>query len=136
MTIRKKPSAAEMLTRQLNSTKRQPAESIEDEFALAVARRLEERQIAKVPGVSDDQPEPQWYDIAIEMDRRHREYLADREAQRQAKQQAAQSTPDLIRSTLAGAARQPAPTTMPLNGSRVLRAALAGGDGTINSTRP
>ncbi|TGB41452.1 hypothetical protein [Mycolicibacterium peregrinum] len=135
MTIRKKRSAAEMLTRQLNSTKSKPAESIDDEFALAVARRLEARQIAKVPGVPDDQPEPQWYDISIEMVRRHREFLAEREAKRQAKQQAAQSTPDLIRSTLAGASRQSAPTTMPLNGDRVLRAALAGGAGTINSTR-
>lgn len=140
MTIRKKPGAAEMLTRHLNSTKRKP-DTIEDEFALAVARRLEKRNIAKVPGLPDDDPEPQWYDRAIEHDRRHRQLEAEPEAQRQAERQAAQSTPDLIRSTLGaldvdvrGAAKQPA-STMPLNGSGVLRAALAGGDGTVNSTR-
>jgi hypothetical protein len=33
MTIRKKPSAAEMLTRQLNSTKWKHADTINDEFA-------------------------------------------------------------------------------------------------------
>ena len=134
MTIKKKPSTAELPTRQLNSTKRKPDE-ITDEFALAVARRLEERNIAKVPGVPADEPEPQWYDLMIEHERRHRELEAEREAKRQAERHAAQSTPDLIRSTMARAARQPT-STMPLNGDRVLRAPLAGGNGTVNSTRP
>ncbi|WP_342660398.1 hypothetical protein Rruber_00231 [Rhodococcus ruber] len=135
MTIRRKPSAAEMLTRQIDSVKQKRADAVAGDFAQAVASRLEKRNIARVPGLPDDQPEPEWYDIAIEIDRRHQEFLAEREDKHLAEQQAAQSTPDLIRSALAGAAQQPT-SAMPLNGSRVLRAALAGGDGTINSTRP
>ncbi len=135
MTIRRKSSAAAMLTRQIDSSRRKPTDTVEDGLAQAVGRRLEERHIAAVPGLPDDQPEPEWHDIAIELHRRHEELLAEREATHEAEQRAAQSTPDLIRSTLAGAAQQQS-STMPLNGSRVLRAALAGGDGTINSTRP
>ncbi len=135
MTIRRKSSAAAMLTRQINSSRRKPTDTVEDGLAQAVGRRLEERHIATVPGLPDGQPAPEWYDIAIELHRRREELLAEREAKHEAEQRAAQSTPDLIRSTLAGAAQQQS-STMPLNGSRVLRAALAGGGGTINSTRP
>lgn len=131
MTIKTNSSAAELLTRQINSTKRTPAGTIEDEFGQAVARRLEQRGIVKVPGLPVDETEPQWYDLMIEHGRRHREFKAEREAQRQAEQQAAKATPDLIRSTLAGAAGQPT-STMPLNGAAVLRAALNGGRGTVN----
>ena len=104
-----------MLTRQIRPTKRRP-DAVEG-------------------SPPDGRQEPEWYDIAIEMERQHQEFLAEREAKHEAEQHAAQSTPDLIRSTLAGAAKQQS-STMPLNGSRVLRAALAGGGGTINSTRP
>ncbi|MGV9945286.1 hypothetical protein [Rhodococcus aetherivorans] len=135
MTIRKKPSAAEMLTRQINSTKKKGTDAVTGAFAQAVASRLEECHITAVPGLPDEKPKPEWYDVAIGLHRQHEEFLADREAKNQAEQQAAQTTPDLIRSTLAGAAQQQS-STMPLNGSRVLRAALAGGGGTINSTRP
>ena len=102
MTIKKKPSAADLLTRLIN------------------------------PKATE--PELEWYDLPIEIERRHQEFLSDREANRQttlkAERRAALSTPDLIRSTLAGMKQQ---DTMPLNGTRVLKAALAGGHGTINS---
>lgn len=132
MTIRRQPSAAEMLTRQINSARHTRVSTIDGDFAQAVASRLQERNIAMVPGLPDDRPEPEWYDIAIEMDRRHQDFVAQHAVKHQAEQRAAQSTPDLIRSTLSSAAKQPA-STMPLNGSRVLRAALAGGGGTINA---
>ncbi|UNQ33892.1 hypothetical protein [Prescottella equi] len=134
MTTRRNLSAAALLTRQINSTNRKP-DAIQGGFAQAVARRLEERQVVTVPGLLDDQPELEWYDIAIELHRRHEEFLVEREAKHQAEQHAAQSTPELIRTALAGATRQRS-STMPLNGTRVLHAALAGGSGTINSTRP
>ncbi|MDO1485102.1 Uncharacterised protein [Rhodococcus rhodochrous] len=134
MTIRRTLSAAALLIRQINSTNRKP-DVVEGGFAQAVGRRLEARHVTAVPGLPDDKSEPEWYDLAIESHRRHEEFLTDREAKHQAEQQAAQSTPDLIRSALAGATRQRS-STMPLNGTRVLHAALAGGGGTINSTRP
>ncbi|MYV31964.1 hypothetical protein GQ649_32720 [Rhodococcus sp. DSM 6344] len=133
MTIRRNLSAAAMLTRQINSTKRKP-DAVEGGLAQAVGRRLEERHVATVPGLPDDKPEPEWYDIAIDLHHRHKEFLAEREAKNQAEQHPAQSTPNLIRTALAGATRQRS-STMPLNGTRVLHAALAGGDGTINSSR-
>ncbi|MBM4600038.1 hypothetical protein GS440_17405 [Rhodococcus hoagii] len=134
MTPRRNLSAAALLTRQINSTNQKP-DAIQGGFAQAVGRRLEERNVTAVPGLPDDKPEPEWYDLAIEVHRQHEEFVAERETKRQAEQQAAQSTPDLIRTALAGTTRQPS-STMPLNGTRVLRAALAGGAGTINSTRP
>ncbi|MEE3852777.1 hypothetical protein VZC37_20730 [Gordonia sp. LSe1-13] len=135
MTIRKKPSAAEMLQRQIKSTRRQPPTPIEGDFAQAIGARLEEREITKVAGLpATEEPEPRWYDLAIEVQRRHQEFVGEREAKQQAEHQAAQSTPDLIRSTLAGTVKPSAASAMPLNGSRVLRAALAGGQGTINTT--
>lgn len=133
MTTRRNLSAAAMLTRQINSINRKP-DAIQGGFAQAVGRRLEERNVTAVPGLPDDQPEPEWYDLAIESHRRHEEFVAEREAKHRAEQHAV-SAPDLIRSALAGATRKSS-SAMPLNGSRVLHAALAGGSGTINSTRP
>lgn len=133
MTIRKKPSAAEMLTRQLKSGKRRRPPSIDDEFGQAVGRRLAERNIATVPGLPNDQPSPEWYDIALETHRQNQERRAQHEAEQEAEQLAAQSIPDLIRTALSSATKRPA-SAMPLNGSPVLRAALAGGSGTINNS--
>lgn len=133
MTTRRKLSAAALLTRQINSTNRKP-HAVQGGLAQAVGRRLEERSVTTVPGLPDDQPEQEWYDLAIESHRRHEEFLAERKAKQQAVEHASQSTPDLIRSALAGTTRQSS-STMPLNGTRVLHAALAGGSGTINSSR-
>jgi hypothetical protein len=100
MTNKKKTSAADLLYQQINSAKPKPNPKITDPFATEVAKRLEQRSITKVPGLPDDEPEPQWYDLVIEMERRHQEFLADREAKHHAEQQASLSTADLIRSTL------------------------------------
>lgn len=76
-------------------------------------------------GQPDDEP-VQWYDIAIEQHRRNQEFEADRERKRQVEEQAALPTTAFAASVIREGA-------MPLNGSRVLTAALAGGDGTVNS---
>jgi hypothetical protein len=78
----------------------------------------------------------QWYDRAIELHRRHREFetnqKAKKEVERRQAELAAMSTPDLLRAELAK--QSTASTTMPLNGTQVLNAALAGGAGTINAS--
>lgn len=76
-------------------------------------------------GQADEEP-AQWYDIAIEQHSRHQEFEAERERKRQSEEQAALPTTAFAASVIREGA-------MPLNGSRVLTAALAGGDGTINS---
>lgn len=127
-TISKKPSAAGLLHRRLAATPAEKPQHVADSFAEVIGRRLESRGITRVPGLPEPEA-PQWYDLAIESHRRHQEFEAQREAKQQADLVAAQPTPDLIRSTIAGAA-----SPMPLNGAGVLRAALSGvgGSGTVN----
>jgi hypothetical protein len=77
----------------------------------------------------------EWHDKLIELNRRHEEFEREREARKQAEQQAAtaqQTTPDLIRQAMAETHQTTSKATIPLNGAAVLRAALAGGPGTIN----
>jgi hypothetical protein len=77
------------------------------------------------------QGEPEWYDKAIELHRHHEEFEADRDAQRQAEEEAANAPKnpvDILRAALAGSAS----TTTALNSAEILRAALGGGSGTIN----
>ncbi len=143
-------SAAEMLKRALAGNQGHRPEPITDEFAQAIARQLEAKQIAKVPGLPSPEPEPEWYDRAAEFVRRTKELEDEREASRRA-EEAAQNEPDttvdLIRQMMdetyggAGSA-EPAQnhhettrtsrSVIPLNGAAVLRAALAGGHGIIN----
>lgn len=82
------------------------------------------------------QEQPQWYDRAIEFHRRHREFEASQKAKTDAERRKAEleamSTPDLLRAELAK--QSTASNTMPLNGTQVLNAALAGGTGTINAS--
>jgi hypothetical protein len=62
------------------------------------------------------------------------EFEREREVRKQAEQQAAMAqltTPDLIRQAMAET-HPTSKATIPLNGAAVLRAALAGGPGTIN----
>jgi hypothetical protein len=127
---------AEMLKRALAATQGRTPQPITDEFAKAIAKRLEARGIVKVPGL-EDEPEPD--PIGAALDRyqaAERAIEAEREAKRLADEQAAQnarSTPDIIReavSTSSGSSGH-----IPLNGAGVLRAALAGGPGTINGQR-
>lgn len=89
------------------------------------------RQLDK-PGRPDGSARP-WYEISLDyLNRREQAARADEEVEeetQQAEKQAEMSTADLIRETL-GTAQKTA--TMPLNGSQVLTAALAGGSGTVN----
>jgi hypothetical protein len=126
---------AEMLKRALAGTQGRTPQPITDEFAKAIAKRLESRGIVKVPGLPDeDESELEWYEKLLELDRRHEEFEREREAREQAEQEAATAhltTPDLIRRTMAET-HPTSKSTIPLNGAAVLRAALAGGPGTIN----
>lgn len=107
---------------------RQPKpEPIEGDLEQAIARKLQSREITAVPGLPSD-PEPQWYDLAIEMNRRQAEFESQREAQHQSEAEAATLPPTaagLVRKAVTG-------SDIPLNGAAVLRAALAAGQGTIN----
>ncbi len=123
-------SAAEALKRQLANTPRHNPEPVEDEFAKAIARKLESRGIAKVLGLADPEPEMAWYEKWIELDRQHKELEAEQEARHKAKQEAQnppQTTAGALHAAIAGSS-----AAMPLNGASVLRAALGGGQGTIN----
>lgn len=134
MTIKKKPSAAELLTQQLNSTKRKPDPKITDGFAQAVARKLDSRGIVRVPGLPVDDPEPEWWEVSMEHLRRQQALAAEQEARRQAEEvaQAAPQTTSLLMGEIARAATGSGSATIPLNGAAVLRAALTGGGGTVN----
>jgi hypothetical protein len=107
-------------------------EPITDEFTQAVARKLESRGIVCVPGLPAD--EPQWFDLAIESHRRNEEIRAEHEAKQKA-QKAAQkprSTASILMGEIARAATGSGSAPIPLNGAAVLRAALNGGNGTVN----
>ena len=110
-------NAAEMLKRALAGTQGHRPEPITDEFAKAIAERLEKRGIAKVPGLPADQTEPSWYELVVEYARSTRELEAKRAvAAREAEQAdttttAPQTTAGIIRRTIA------------LNGDGVLKAA-------------
>jgi hypothetical protein len=126
----------EMLERAIAGTQGRTPQPITDEFVLAIAKRLEARGIVKVPGLPDeDEPELEWYEKIIELNRRHEEFEREREARKQAEQEAAataqQTTTDLIRQAMAET-HPMSKAPIPLNGAAVLRAALAGGPGTMN----
>ena len=125
---------AEMLKRALAGTQGHRQQPISDEFAKAVAKRLESRRIVKVPGLTDE-PESESDRIRAALDRYEavaRQIEAEREAKRQAKAEAevaAKPTTAIVREAIAGSS---APVA--LNGMGVLRAALSGmgTKGTIN----
>jgi hypothetical protein len=128
----------EMLERAIAGTQGRTPQPITDEFAKAIAKRLESRGIVKVPGLEDDEPESESDRIRAALDRyeaAERQSEAEREAKRQAEHEAAtapQTTADLIRQTMAETHQSTSKAPLPLNGAAVLRAALAGGHGTIN----
>ena len=93
-----------------------------DPFAKAVARKLESRGVARVPGVEDHAPEPEWFDLAIEHRRRQETAQAESEARRQAEEEARLPTP----AKLARALSVRRGDAIPLNGAEILRAALTG----------
>lgn len=110
---------------------RQPEpEPIEGSFEQAIARKLQSRGIIAVPGLPSE-PEPQWYDLAIEMNRRQAESEAQRQAEREAAE-ADQNRPPSLPAQIVSAIAGKTGNQIPLNGAAVLKAALAGGQGTVN----
>jgi hypothetical protein len=139
MTMRKKSSAADKLKRSIVNTAAQakPAAAVEDEFAQAVARQLEAKNIAQVPGLPKSEPEPEWFDRVIKLGQRHDELEAKWEAQRQADaeelENPPQSTASVILSEITKANSSSGSGHMALNSAGILRAALGGGPGSINN---
>lgn len=110
MTIARKPSAANLLKRQIErTTPRQPTP----------ARR----------------PAPHPADFAIELHRRNAEALARLDAKRKAEEEAARNASRSAPEALHAAITRGSSNPLPLNGAAVLRAALAGGNGSINGQR-
>jgi hypothetical protein len=107
-------------------------EAITDDFQTAVIRTMQERGI--VNGViNDDGGEPH-ADKVLRVLREDQEWQAQYEAeraQREAEQaEAAMTLPELLTRAISGSNSTSGP--MPLNGPRVLLAALGGESGTIN----
>lgn len=98
---------------------------------------MESRGVTKVAGLPDEPAELDWLDIVTELRRRNEEFQAQREAQRQAEEEAAKrphTTAGVLAAAIAAQGNTSGPSKhIPLNGSAVLRAALAGGTGSINS---
>lgn len=118
---------------------RHTAEPVDGDFAQAVAKRLESREIVCVPNLPVNVPE--WFDVEIELLRRQQELKVEREARRQAEeaaQEARQTTASTLMGEIARAATGSGSTAVPLNGAAVLSAALGsvGNTGTINGQLP
>jgi hypothetical protein len=122
---------AEMLKRALVGTQTHTPQPITDDFAKAIARKLEERGIAKVPGIPSPDPEPTWIDNAIEFGRRTKELEAEWEAKRQAELEAAtapRTTAGILHREIKGSS-----AAIPLNGDGIIRAVMSAmGGGTAN----
>jgi hypothetical protein len=92
------------------------------------------RQLAAPAPAKQETPALTRYEVELELRRHHQAFEEQREEQRRA-EEAAQRPPlsavETIRAALAG---NPAPAqpTVALNSADILRAALAGGAGTIN----
>ena len=128
-------NAAERLKAALAASQGPTPRPITDEFALAIARKLEARGIAKVPGVPDD--EERWQDTVLtflqeQRDIEERSAERRRQAEAEAQHTAPPSTAAILAAEIAKAGTSSGSAHMPLNGAQVLRTALAGGGGTIN----
>jgi Mg-chelatase subunit ChlI len=111
------------------SAKGHGTEPITDEFAQAVAKRLESREIVRVPGLAD---EPEWFDVAIEQLQRTQREREEALRQSEKAREAPRSTSSIIATEIARAATGSGSAVIPLNGAAVLQAALSGGHGTVN----
>ncbi|MBF6425588.1 hypothetical protein [Nocardia cyriacigeorgica] len=124
--INRKPSSADSLSRAMASTERKQPPNDLDDFAEAVARKLESRRITRVPGLPEDQPADNetWVDRALEFDRMTRELEAEWEAKRRAQENPLpKTTADLVSSAMAESYRPTSRADMPLNGPGIIAAA-------------
>lgn len=90
----------------IRRSRRNRVPEIKDDLSQRIFKELERQGLARVPGLPDN---PQWYDLAIELERRHQQFEAEREEARPRKEEEEQAAP------LTGAAG-------------ALSAAIAGGD--------
>ncbi len=124
----------ELLEAAIVGTKCRTPQPITDEFAVAIAKRLEARRIATVSGLPDEKPDEkplaERLRVFLEEQRDIEERAAER--QRQAEEQdeppAPQTTADIVRAAISASSGSSG--HIPLNGPAVLKAALAGGPGT------
>jgi hypothetical protein len=125
-------NAARILARRLNSTNASPQTTTTDEGELTVLTRMEQRGIIR-GAVRHDDGEPHG-DKVLRVLREDQEWQAQYEAERArreaAQAQAALTLPELLTRAISGG--ENTSSHMPLNGPRVLRAALGGASGTIN----
>ncbi len=126
-----------MLERALAGTQGPTPQPITDEFVLAIAKRLEARGITTVPGIPVEEPDekPLAERLRAFLEEQHDIEERAAERQRQAEEEhdappAPQTTADIVREAISASTGSSG--HIPLNGERVLRAALAGGPGTIN----
>jgi hypothetical protein len=123
-------SAAEMLKRALAGSQGHVQQPITDDLALGIAKRLEARGIARVPGLPEEE------ETSEDRIKRVLKYLRDEksaeaaEPQPEAAPPPQQSTAGIVREAISSSIGSSG--HIPLNGAAVLRAALAGGPGTIN----
>jgi len=123
------------LQRAIAGTQGHRPQQITDSLALGIAKRLEARGIARVPGLPEE--EEDWPKKVLAFLQEQRD-IEERAAERRRQAEEERDAPPAPRTT-AGIVRQAMaeahPTSkapLPLNGAAVLRAALAGGHGTIN----
>jgi hypothetical protein len=112
----------DLLKRALAGTQGRTAPPVTDEFAEAIARRLENRGVVNVPGLTEDEPEDTPADRLTRYRLETKALEAKWAAQRQAEQDATaadypQTTASIFRAAIAGAS-----APVPLNGIGVLRA--------------
>lgn len=146
--MKRQPSAAKTLVRQIKRTPRKGPQPIVSASEQMVARRLESRGITgPVPGMpvpveeSEDERRSraladlaEWYRYL-----NSGQYEVDREARRQAEEAAKEAPPTtagMLAAAIKAQAGSPAngagSSAIPLNGAAVIRAAIAGGNGTVN----
>lgn len=129
--ITRKAPAGEMVARGLANTQAK-AQTVDDEFAQAIARKLESRGVTKAPVLPKDE-EPQRKKV-LRILREDQEWQREYEARRKSEENTPQTTVGLIMSEIAKAATGSESPHIPLNGAQVLRAALAG-TGTVTGQR-
>lgn len=132
MTPKKKPDAAALLRRSLSKPKRTKPEPITDAADQAVARMLEERQIVRVPGLPPKPvTESDAWDRVIELGRR----MKAGQPEQSQPAPAAPESPGYIINRMIVNSGQTSSSPIPLNGPRVIAAALSGMDVSVQDGR-
>jgi hypothetical protein len=118
-----------------------PPQRIEDDFALAVARRLDARGIVTVEGAEDGRAHMRKVLEYLEKSKELEKLDAERQAAAAPPPPPPPTTADVLRRLMAeqntaAADVDSQPAVPPLNGDQLLRNALGGNAGTINGGQP